>query len=178
MILHHFFIQNIKIQSEEHRETFVTSNESASYVKTSWMTKTTKGTCTMLFTSRSLYTANFIASVSAHSLTVSYLPMLVTLQPRYTFRVLRRYVGVRRCARVRSASSVLRASSSNAFRELFLYRSRFQRFPVPISTEFLTKVCSLHCTDLIHRKGSLFIISSFIIGPFLYYIKAHLYHVN
>lgn len=41
----------------------------------------------MLFTSRSLYAANFIASVSVHSLTVSYLPVLVTLPPRYTFRV-------------------------------------------------------------------------------------------
>jgi len=88
----------------------------------------------MLFTSQSLYAANFIAPVSVHSLTVSYLPVLVTLQPRYTFRVLQRDIGVRRCARIRSASSVLRPRDSNAFRELFFYRSRFHRFPVPTTT--------------------------------------------
>jgi len=66
----------------------------------------------MLFTSRSLYAANFIASVSVHSLTVSYLPVLVTLPPRYTFRVSCEETSV--CARVRSASSVLRASSNGA----------------------------------------------------------------
>lgn len=70
----------------------------------------------MLFTSRSLYAANFIAPVSVHSLTVPYLPVLVTLQPRYTFRVLAERRSV--CARVRSTSSVLRASSSGALREI------------------------------------------------------------
>ena len=42
-----------------------------------------QGTWTTLFTSRSLYAANFITPVSVHSLTVSYLSVLVTLHPHY-----------------------------------------------------------------------------------------------
>jgi len=133
----------------------------------------------MLFTSQSLYATNFIAPVSVHSLTVSYLPVLVTLQPRYTFRVLQRDIGVRRCARIRSASSVLRPRDSNVFRELFFIVSRFHWFPVPTTMELLTKVCSLQSDSLksIKITGFLFITlisSNILMSNILIFIRSSL----
>lgn len=80
-------------------------------LKMSRMTKTTKDMLprsshlgrymplTLLFQSRT------------RSLTVSYLPVLVTLQPLYFPSLSQRDVGVCRLQKVRSASSLLRASS-------------------------------------------------------------------
>lgn len=47
------------------------------------MMKTTRNVYPVPHISRSLYATNFIVPVSDHSLTVSYLPVLVTLQPLY-----------------------------------------------------------------------------------------------
>jgi len=111
----------------------------------------------MLFTSQSLYAANFIAPVSVHSLTVSYLPVLVTLQPRYTFRVLQRDIGVRQD---QISLFCITSKRQQCLPRIIFYRSRFHRFPVPTTMELLTKVCPLQSDSLKSTKiiGLLFII--------------------